>query len=62
VQWNFYQSHHPFAGQLQLPAGSLHFLQELNVGMGLQERVMPDALLVDASLARDALRMIDGGP
>lgn len=61
AQWSFYQRYHPFAANLQLPEASLRYLQELNVTMGLQRRVMPFDAVTDMSLARDALQLIDGG-
>jgi ABC-type nitrate/sulfonate/bicarbonate transport system substrate-binding protein len=61
AQWSFYQQYHPFAGNLQLPEASLHYLQELNVRMALQRRVMRFDAVTDTSLARDALQLIDGG-
>lgn len=58
VQWNFYQRYHPFAEDLLLPATQLNYLQELNVTMNLQRRVLPFDVVTDMSLAHDALRLL----
>lgn len=59
VQWNFYQRYHPFAEDLLLPQAQLDYLQELNVTMNLQQRVLPFDVVTDLSLARDAAHLID---
>jgi ABC-type nitrate/sulfonate/bicarbonate transport system substrate-binding protein len=58
AQWLFYQRYHPFAHDLQLPESQVRFLQELNVTMKLQHRVMPFETIADMTLARDALRLL----
>ena len=60
VQWSFYQRYHPFAEDLLLPAAQLNYLQELNVIMNLQRRVLPYDVVTDMSLARDAVRLAAG--
>jgi ABC-type nitrate/sulfonate/bicarbonate transport system substrate-binding protein len=59
AQWQFYQDYHPFAEDLMLPETQLDYLQELNVSMKVQRRVLPFAEVVDLSLAREALRLIE---
>jgi ABC-type nitrate/sulfonate/bicarbonate transport system substrate-binding protein len=59
TQWLFYQRYHPFADDLLLPEAQLRYLQELNVTMKLQRRVLPFDAVTDMSLARDALRLLD---
>ena len=59
VQWSFYQRHRPFAKDLDLPEAQLQYLQQLNVAMGLQQRVVPYDVVTDMSLARDAVRLLD---
>jgi NitT/TauT family transport system substrate-binding protein len=59
AQWRFYQDYHPFAENLLLPEAQLNYLQELNVTMKLQRRVLPFAEVADLSLAREALRMLE---
>ena len=61
-QWRFYARHRPFAEDLQLPEARIAFLQELNVAMGRQRRVLPFDAIADMSLARDALRLIADQP
>jgi ABC-type nitrate/sulfonate/bicarbonate transport system substrate-binding protein len=61
AQWEFYQRYHPFAENLLLPEAQLGYLQDLNVTMQLQRRVLPFDGVADMSLARDALQLIDGG-
>jgi ABC-type nitrate/sulfonate/bicarbonate transport system substrate-binding protein len=60
AQWSFYQRYHPFAGNLQLPEGSVGYLQEINMAMGLQRRRLAYNDAVDMSLSREALELIDG--
>jgi hypothetical protein len=48
------------AENLLLPEARLTYMQELNVTMKLQRRVLPFEAVADMSLARDALRLIDG--
>jgi ABC-type nitrate/sulfonate/bicarbonate transport system substrate-binding protein len=58
VQWLFYQSCHPFAENLQLPEAQLNYLQQLNLMMNLQRRVLPSNVVTDMSLARAALQLL----
>jgi ABC-type nitrate/sulfonate/bicarbonate transport system substrate-binding protein len=60
AQWSFYQRHHPFAEHLQLSETQLAYMQNLNVTMKLQRSILPFDAVTDLSLARDALRLIDG--
>lgn len=61
-QWRFYTHNRPFAEDLLLPEARVAFLQELNVAMGRQRRVLPFDAIADMSLARDALRLIADQP
>jgi ABC-type nitrate/sulfonate/bicarbonate transport system substrate-binding protein len=58
AQWLFYQRYHPFAEDLMLPETQARYLQQLNVTMRLQRRVVPLERVADLSLARDALGLI----
>lgn len=60
AQWSFYQRYRPFAENLQLSETQLSYMQGLNVTMKLQRKVLPFDAVTDLSLARDALRLIDG--
>ena len=59
AQWSFYQRFHPFAGNLQLPESSVGYLQEINMAMGLQRRMLSFSDVADMSVSRDALELID---
>jgi ABC-type nitrate/sulfonate/bicarbonate transport system substrate-binding protein len=60
AQWSFYQTYRPFAERLQLSEAQLAYMQRLNVTMKLQRGILPFDAVTDLSLARDALRLIDG--
>jgi ABC-type nitrate/sulfonate/bicarbonate transport system substrate-binding protein len=60
TQWLFYQRYQPFAANLLLPPAQLKYMQELNVTMKLQPRIVAAQAVADMSLAQDALRLIDG--
>jgi len=59
AQWSFYQRFQPFAADLQLPEASIDYLQELNMAMGLQRRVLSFSDVADMSVSQDALELID---
>jgi ABC-type nitrate/sulfonate/bicarbonate transport system substrate-binding protein len=59
AQWSFYQRFHPFAANLQLPETSIDYLQELNMAMGLQRRVLSFGDVADMSVSKSALELID---
>jgi len=59
-QWRFYQDYHPYAEQLQLSESQVRYMQDLNLKMGLQDEILPYGRITDMSLAREALRMVDG--
>ncbi|MGH8325725.1 MAG: ABC transporter substrate-binding protein [Steroidobacteraceae bacterium] len=59
TQWLFYRHNRPFAENLLLSEAQIRYIQELNVAMSLQHRVLPGDLVADMSLARDALRLIE---
>jgi ABC-type nitrate/sulfonate/bicarbonate transport system substrate-binding protein len=56
--WNFIQRRQPFAVDLVLNEERINWVQELNVSLGLQRRVVPYDQVADMSIARDALRLI----
>lgn len=58
TQWIFYQHNRPFAENLSLSEAQIRYIQELNVAMTLQHRVLPGDLVADMSLAREALRLV----
>lgn len=59
TQWQFYQDNHPFAENLLLPEEQLDYMQDLNVRMGMQERVLPFSEAADMSLAREAMQLLE---
>jgi ABC-type nitrate/sulfonate/bicarbonate transport system substrate-binding protein len=59
-QWQFYQDFHPYAEDLRLPENQVRYMQDLNVAMGLQDRILPYEAVTDMSLAAEALRMVGG--
>lgn len=59
TQWEFYQRYHPFAEDLLLTEAQLDYMQQLNVTMGLQQRVLPYASVTEMSLAGDAVSTLE---
>ena len=57
-QWQFFQDAKPFPPQIALTPERVHYIQELNVTMGLQKQVLPYEQVADMSLAAEALRLI----
>jgi ABC-type nitrate/sulfonate/bicarbonate transport system substrate-binding protein len=60
AQWSFYQRHRPFADDLQLLPEQVAYMQNLNVSMNLQRRVLVFDAVADTSLAQEALQLIEG--
>jgi ABC-type nitrate/sulfonate/bicarbonate transport system substrate-binding protein len=58
AQWQFYQDHKPFAVDLVLSEERVRYMQDLNVSLGVQRRVLPYEQVCDMSLARDAVKLI----
>jgi ABC-type nitrate/sulfonate/bicarbonate transport system substrate-binding protein len=58
--WNFYQERKPFATHLVLDEARIRYMQELNIAMGLQSRILPFDEVADMSLAREALALLEG--
>jgi ABC-type nitrate/sulfonate/bicarbonate transport system substrate-binding protein len=56
--WKLYQSEKPFPARIALSPDRIAYVQELNVTMGLQRRVLPYDQVADTSIAREALRLI----
>jgi ABC-type nitrate/sulfonate/bicarbonate transport system substrate-binding protein len=61
AQWNFFQKHQSFAVDLLLPEERVRYMQELNISLGVQKRLLPYEQVADMSLARDALALIEKG-
>lgn len=60
TQWGFYQKFKPYALDLQISEARIRYLQDLNVSMGLQKAVLPYEQVVDLSMAREAMALIEG--
>jgi ABC-type nitrate/sulfonate/bicarbonate transport system substrate-binding protein len=58
AQWKFYQDHKPFAVDLVLSEERVRYMQDLNVSLGVQKRVLPYEQVCDMSLARDAVKLL----
>ena len=58
AQWNFFQKHQSFAVDLVLSEERIRYMQELNISLGVQKRLVPYEQITDMSLARDALKLI----
>ena len=56
--WQFIQKHHPYALGLGLAPRRVAYLQQLNVALGLQSRVLPFEKVADMSPARAAGRYL----
>jgi ABC-type nitrate/sulfonate/bicarbonate transport system substrate-binding protein len=57
-QWKFFQAPGRLATNLALNQGQLDFIQNLNVKLGVQRRVLPFNQIADMTLARDALKLL----
>lgn len=60
AQWDFYQQRKPYAVDLAIDETRLRYMQEINIAMGVQSRVLPFGQIADMSLARDAIRRLEG--
>jgi ABC-type nitrate/sulfonate/bicarbonate transport system substrate-binding protein len=58
AQWQFYYDHKPFAVDLVLSEQRVRYMQDLNVSLGVQKRVLPYEQVCDMSLARDAVKFL----
>ena len=58
AQWQFYHDHKPFAIDLVLSEERVRYMQDLNVSLGVQKRVLPYDQVCDMSLARDAVKLL----
>jgi len=59
AQWNFFREHKSFAVDLLLSEERVRYMQELNISLGVQTRLLPYSQVTDMSLARDALTLIE---
>jgi ABC-type nitrate/sulfonate/bicarbonate transport system substrate-binding protein len=59
-QWKFYQDNKMFMRDLVISEQRVRFMQELNLEAGTQTAIMPYGQITDMSLARDALKLLQG--
>lgn len=57
-QWQFFQETKIYATDLVLEEKRVRYMQELNVSLGVQKKVLPYADVADMSLAAEALKLI----
>jgi ABC-type nitrate/sulfonate/bicarbonate transport system substrate-binding protein len=58
LQWNYLQTHKPYAVDLVLSEERLAYMQRLNVQLRVQRSVLPYAQVCDPSLAKEAIALI----
>jgi ABC-type nitrate/sulfonate/bicarbonate transport system substrate-binding protein len=58
TQWSFYRDNKSYATDPVLSEERVRFMQELNVSLGVQKRIVPYEDVVDASIARDAVKLV----
>ena len=58
AQWNYIQKFKPYAVDLTLDEERLRYMQQLNVDLNVQGKVLPYAQVADMSLAREALALL----
>lgn len=54
-QWNYLQQRKIYAEDLTLSEERVHYMQELNIELGLQKKILPYEQLIDSSLAKEAV-------
>jgi ABC-type nitrate/sulfonate/bicarbonate transport system substrate-binding protein len=59
-QWAYVQEHKIYAHDLMISDERIRWMQALNVEMGIQKSIIPTAQVADMSLARDAVKLLDG--
>ncbi|MEZ2127764.1 MULTISPECIES: ABC transporter substrate-binding protein [unclassified Sinorhizobium] len=57
-QWTFFKDSQIYATDLVLSQERLRYMQDLNVSLGVQKRLLPYAEATDMSLAKEALSLI----
>jgi ABC-type nitrate/sulfonate/bicarbonate transport system substrate-binding protein len=60
AEWDFIQKHKPYAVDLVLSEERVRYMQEINLELGLQKKILPYEQVADMSLARDALKLMRG--
>lgn len=60
-QWNYIQERKIYAEDLVLSPERVQYMQELNVELGVQSRILPYSEVIDTSLAEEAVALLDSG-
>jgi ABC-type nitrate/sulfonate/bicarbonate transport system substrate-binding protein len=60
AQWDYVQAYKPFAMDLTLSPERLRYMQALNVSFKVQKEILPFERVADMSLAKDALKLLNG--
>ena len=58
-QWQFVQTNKPYDVNLVLSPESVNFMQQLNLEVGMQRRILPFENVADMSLAKAALNLLE---
>ena len=58
LQWKFIQDYKPFSTDLLLGEERLNYMQQLNIELKYQTKILPFDKIADMSLARDALSLL----
>jgi hypothetical protein len=53
TEWEFVQKHKPYAVDLVLSEQRVRYMQQINLELGLQKRMLPYEQVADMSLAQD---------
>jgi len=57
-EWRFNQKFKPYATDLVLSKKRIDYMQKLNIGFGVQKKMLPYDTVADMSLARDAVKLL----
>jgi ABC-type nitrate/sulfonate/bicarbonate transport system substrate-binding protein len=58
AEWTFIQKYKPYAGDLVLSEERVRYMQQLNLELGLQKKMLPYDQVADMSLAQEALKLM----
>jgi ABC-type nitrate/sulfonate/bicarbonate transport system substrate-binding protein len=59
AEWEFIQKYKPYAVDLVLSEERVRYMQQINLELGLQKKMLPYDQVADMSLARDALKLME---
>jgi ABC-type nitrate/sulfonate/bicarbonate transport system substrate-binding protein len=58
TEWDFIQKYKPYAVDLMLSEERVRYMQQINLELGLQKKMLPYEQVADMSLAQDALKLM----